>query len=128
MEISRYPAQTSFGIKFYNHNNALREVIEYAAEHDKLPYLDGALNSLSNVKGGDILIVHGQHGGALFSSFTLGRNSVRNDVKGCESYAEATYNAIIELVDRDCPKLMQLLRKRVKRNFYVEDMVKKYSA
>lgn len=128
MEISYNNSQPSFGIKIYNKNNALTDIIEYADKHKKLPYLDGALANLSNVKGGDLLIIHGKSGNAIYSSFTIGRNTVRNEVKGCSSYQEASYNAILELVDRDCPKLMQLLRRKVKRKFNVKQMIEKYSA
>ena len=127
MKISNYQAQPTFGIRFYNGNKAFTEVLDYAYKHKKLQQLDEVMSNLINVRGGDILIIHGQSGKNMYSSFTMGRKSVRNEVRGFKSPVEATFNAIIDLIDRDNPKLMQLLQGRVKRDFNYKNMLKKYT-
>ena len=116
----------SFGLKFYRNAN-FEEVINTC---NKLQELDQAFNKLLHLEGdGDIVIIHGINAeGKMFSSFALGRNSVRNSVEGCSSPIEATTKAIFELIDPRNSKLRTLLGgKRPKVNLTEDYIYDRYT-
>ena len=121
MQISNYPVQPSFGIRIYNKNNALTEITEVAVKRGMLPTLDGILNNLSQIKGDNLVISHGIHKptGVIFS--------ITNNVQDCATPADASLKALFELLDKDNPKLMRLLGKRISRFVRKEDIIRKYS-
>ena len=130
MQITTYPVRPSFGIRIYNNNNALTEITEVAAKRGIMPILDATLNNLLHIEGGNMIITHGVHepSGIIYSNFRIGKNTVANMVKDCKTPADASLDALFELLDRNNPKLMALLGKRVTRFVSAEDIIRRYSA
>ena len=127
----KIPPNTScgnnFGMKFYKNSNFI-EVVNYAKNVNKLSELDFALSKLSKVDGSDVVIIHGTNNNSqIYSSFNAGRNSVRNSVAGVDNPAQASLNAILELVDEKNPKLAKLLGYKPKMLTTAEEIVEKYT-
>ena len=128
MQISNHIAQPSFGIRICNNNNALTEIVERASARKQLPLLDGILNNLYHIEGDDLIINHGVLNGVPYSNFTMGKRTVSNIVEGSSNPADVSLKALFELLDRENPKLMQLLGGKVKRYVSKENIISRYSS
>jgi hypothetical protein len=128
MQISNNPVRPTFGIRICNSNNALTEIVECAAGRNQLPLLDGILNNLYHVKGGDLLITHGVRNGSVYSNFTIGKNTVSNFIEGYTNPAEVSLKGLFDLLDKNNPKLMQLLGAKVSRFVSKDSIIYRYSA
>lgn len=117
----------AFGLRIKD-NRAFRQVLSTAKYNKKFLELDSTLNSLLHVKGNDIVIIHGYtKEGAIYSTFLCGEKSVLNNTTGCQTPAQASLKAILDLVDKDNPKLMQLLGSRVKRFISEAEIINRYT-
>ncbi|MBQ8460648.1 hypothetical protein IJ541_11200 [bacterium] len=126
MDLSVQKQQSpSFGLKFYRNKN-LEEVV---LSEKRLQNLDQAFNKLLHIEGGDIVIIHGiNKEGKIFSTFTLGRNSVQNNTAGYKTPIEATKRAILELIDPENSKLTKLLGgKKPKVSITENDIFSRYT-
>ncbi len=95
MQISNNIDKSAFGMKFVN-NQAFKDVIAYAKGTKQLAKLDDSLNKLLHVKSDDILIIHGNYGEKVYSSFNL-KNKFSVPNMGGKTPSESSFNGIIEL-------------------------------
>ncbi len=130
MQISSDYNQPAFGIRIYNENNALSEIVQCAKDKHILPLLDGILNNLYHVVGGDMVIIHGvdKTTGKVFSNFTIGNNTVHNPVKENTVPAAVSLQGLFDLLDKSNPNLMKLLGNKVSRHVRPEKIINRYSA
>ena len=127
MDIRRNYNNPAFGMQIYR-NTPFFEVLKTAKQNKEIFELDETLNSLLHVNAPDMVIIHGvNEKNQIFSTFVCGQNSVRNTTYGCKTPAEASLRALLKLIDKDDPKLMQLLKSRVKRFISEEEIIKRYN-
>lgn len=127
MKIEKNYNNPHFGMKVSLNSN-FHDVLKVAKSNNKYFELDSALNSLLHVEAPDLVIIHGVNKkNQMFSTFMCGRNSVVNNTIGCNTPAEASLRGLLDLVNKDNPKLMQLLKSKVKRLISEQEIISRYT-
>lgn len=127
MDIKRNYNNPNFGLKV-SLNTPFHDVMKTAKDSKKFFELDGTLNSLLHVDGPDLVIIHGVNKeNQMFSSFVCGKISIQNNTIGCKTPAEASLRALLELTDKNSPKLMKLLKGKVKRFISESEIIDRYT-